>query len=178
VAIALICVFFTLISWNSAADFFSASGFSVYRKAEVWRLVTSLFVHGDIAHLGLNLMPILFFGWLLSAYFGTMLFLSSCIVIGVVSNSITIWFYPPTTTLIGISGVVYGIIALWLFLYLKFDTDNSALKKAGRVAGFILMLLLPSSYDSNVSYLAHGTGFLGGVVFAFVASPFVRLRLI
>lgn len=174
--IALICVSLTLIAWNSDSDFFSASGFSVYRNGEIWRLVTSLFVHGDIAHLGLNLMPILFFGWLLSAYFGSTLFLSSCLVIGIVSNAITVWFYPPTTTLIGISGVVYGIIALWLVLYLKFDTDNSALKKAGRVVGFILMLLFPSSYELNVSYLAHGAGFLGGVLFAFVASPLVRLK--
>jgi membrane associated rhomboid family serine protease len=176
ITVSLTCVAFTILARNSDDDYFSASKLAVYENGEIWRLVTALFTHGDLAHIGLNLMPIIFFGWLLSAYFGAMLFFSSAITIGIFSNAITTWFYPLTTTLIGISGVVYGIIALWLILYIKFDTDNSFAKKSARVAGFILMLLFPSSYEQNVSYLAHGSGFICGIIFALVAIPLVRLR--
>jgi membrane associated rhomboid family serine protease len=174
--VAVIFAGFSLAHWQFTEDFFSASRETVFNRGEIWRLVTALFTHGDLAHIGLNLMPFLFFGWLLSSYFGPLLFLVSALSIGIVSNAITTWYYPPTTSLIGASGIVYGIIALWLVLYIRFDVENSPIKKYLRIIGFILMLLFPSSYDPNISYLAHGSGFAAGIVAGFIVAPYVRLR--
>ncbi len=176
-AFAAACLCVSLTHWNSDSDFFSASGIDVYANKHYFRLLTALFDHADISHLGLNMMPFVFFGWLLSAYFGTLMFVLGSLFVGLTSNAFTVWMYAPDTTLIGASGVVYGIIAIWLILYIRFDDENNIARKSMRVVGFILMLLFPTAYEHTTSYLAHASGFLAGIFFAVAALPLAKLRV-
>jgi membrane associated rhomboid family serine protease len=175
--LAIVSLAVSLVSWSASTDLFSVSAHAVWQQGNYWRLLTALFDHANIAHWGLNMMPFLFFGWLLSAYFGKWMFLIGGLFVGVFSNAATVLIYPPKTSLIGASGVVYGIIAMWLVLYIKFDDEREFAKKAMRVGGFILMLLFPTAYEHTTSYLAHATGFLFGIAFAVLALPFTKLTI-
>lgn len=176
-SLAVLSLIVSLTHWNANIDFFSVSRLQVFEGREYWRVVSALFNHADISHWGLNMMPFLFFGWLISAYFGPRVFALGAFVIGIGSNVATISFYAPETSLLGASGVVYGIIAMWLIFYLKFDDENILAKKSMRVIGFILMLLFPTAYEPSTSYLAHATGFSFGVITAGILLPFVKVRL-
>ena len=64
----------------------------------------------------------------------------------------------------GVSGLVYSMIGLWLSLYFYFENTRSKKEKVVRVLGFILIILIPSHYQKNVSYISHAYGFVLGIL--------------
>ena len=176
VLIALSFFAISLLQWNVPAFDGSASGAAVYARGEWWRIFSALFVHGDLGHLASNLLPFLFFGWMIQAYFGFWLFPAFSFLVGMVSNAVTVALYPPGSHLVGASGMIYGMIALWLVLYLRFDKERRPPVRAMRAVGFALLLLFPTTYEPQVSYLAHASGFAAGMAGGFIALPFVSPR--
>ena len=176
IALGIICLLVSLLGWSDWGQHFSVSGQEIYAGQEYWRLASALFAHADLGHLGSNLMPFLFFGWMLHSYFGWLAFPVVPLLVGVVSNFATVSIYSPAVNLLGASGMVYGMFALWLFLYLKFERNIPLSKKLVRAVGFSLILLLPTSYEQGTSYLAHASGFSAGLVASVMTSPFYQLR--
>ncbi|MBS3093659.1 rhomboid family intramembrane serine protease [Candidatus Pacearchaeota archaeon] len=74
---------------------------------EIWRFVTSIFLHGDIAHLFYNLFALVFFGIILEKKIGSNRFLLIFLVSGILANVFAINFYDSS---LGASGAIYGII--------------------------------------------------------------------
>lgn len=149
-----------------------ASGEAVFQRKEYWRLVTALFGHGDVMHILHNAPIFWFFAWILNAYFG--LFVSGVLVllVGIISNLFTLLSYEPRMQLLGASGMVYGMVAMWLVLYIRFDRKGWWVKRVMRSLGFSLLVLFPQTYEANVSYMAHASGFLTGLILAGLWMPF------
>lgn len=166
----------SLVQWSGLGWNGAASGAAVYGRGEAWRLITALFAHGDLGHLGSNMLPFLFYGWMLQSYFGWKLFPLFAFVTGLVSNAVTVALYPSQVQLLGASGMIYGMVALWLVLYLRFDKQRKMPQRVARAVGFALMMLMPTTYEPQVSYLAHASGFAAGLTGGFIVAPFVTLR--
>ena len=163
--------------WNPAQQFKTnlwVSKTSIYSDGEYWRLFTALFVHADLLHLAHNSMTFLFFGWILRGYFGWLAFPALSLAIGALSNLVTIHMYNDDTHLLGASGMIYGMVALWLTLYITFDRTSPMTHRVMRSLGFSLMILFPQSYEPRVSYLAHASGFMLGIAFAVLSIPVIR----
>lgn len=166
----------SVIYWNYPNyDFLAVSKYSIYHNHEYYRLITSLFVHGDMIHLLSNGPLFLIFGWLLRHYFGLKIFPVLTLAIGVGTNLITITFMGDNVRLIGASGMVYGMVALWLIFYIRFETKYTIFIRVFRVIAFILIMLFPTTFQPNVSYLAHTVGFLLGVFAAMILIPTIKL---
>lgn len=131
---------------------------------DYWRLVSAIFAHADMSHYLSNAGLIAFFGWLLTGYFGRLGFPFFSFAIGIAANAATITHYPEATRLVGASGMLYGMVGLWLTLFLIKEDSYSLREKVVRTFGVFLMLLFPTQFDPNTSYLAHGYGFLFGVI--------------
>lgn len=174
VGVAFLCV--SLLQWIGFGWNGAASGAAVFGRGEVWRLFTALLAHGDLGHLASNLLPFLFYGWMLQSYFGLWVFPLLALVAGLVSNAVTIALYPPQLQLLGASGMIYGMVALWLVLYLRFDSQRRMPQRVARAVGFALLMLMPTTYEPQVSYLAHASGFAAGLAGGFIVAPFVSLR--
>ena len=175
--ISIIIVFFTrIMSSGSYEDLLYVSRESVYINHEYWRLVTALFIHADALHLVSNLPLLLLFGLLLFEYFGFIAFPAVPLIIGAASNAFTICFYPTSTHLLGASGMIYGMVSLWLVLYIYNDTDRSIMMRVFRATGFSLIMLFPETYNPSTSYLAHVSGFLGGIISGLILLPFLKVR--
>jgi len=151
-----------------------ASGEMVFKQQEYWRLFTALFAHADILHLSHNALTFLFFSWILRGYFGNLAFPLLSVLLGIISNLVTINFYEPKTNLIGASGMIYGMVALWLVLYINFDRNSTLPQRVVRSLGFSLLILFPQSYEPRTSYLAHGVGFLSGLLGGVIVIPLMR----
>ncbi|MEZ4744185.1 MAG: rhomboid family intramembrane serine protease [Bdellovibrionota bacterium] len=147
---------------------------SIIIEHEYWRLLTSLFVHADWLHLLSNTPLFLIFGWFLHAFFGAAIFPILALLTGILSNYMTIIYMPLTTKLIGASGMLYGMVALWLVLFIKFDVQHNPSIRVARAVAFCLIVLAPTTYQPQTSYLAHAFGFLIGSLFGFTSSFFVR----
>jgi membrane associated rhomboid family serine protease len=97
-------------------------------------------------------------------------------VVGALSNLWTIWLYAPETRLVGASGMLYGMVAMWLVLYVKFAKDYDVPMRIFRAIGVSLVLLFPTTFDDNTSYTAHATGFVVGWVLTLLVAPFLRVH--
>ena len=169
---------FSLLHWADPTDRrFAASYTQVLESREWWRLVSALFTHADLAHLAANTPLFLIFGWLLHAYFGWLAFPTTALLIGVVSNLATIYTMSPTVSLMGASGMLYGMVALWLVLYVHFDTDYNVPIRIFRAIGVSLLLLFPTTFYASTSYTAHAMGFLSGILAGFLLTKGVSVRI-
>lgn len=167
----------SLYEWSPRAVYdLAASGDEVFKKGEYWRLFTALFTHSDMEHLLSNAPLFLIFGWFLYAFFGRLAFPLGAILVGVLSNLWTVYLYEPRTSLVGASGMLYGMIALWLVLYVRFETEYSVSMRIFRSIGVAMLLLFPTTFHQTTSYTAHATGFLLGLVVGAGLVPFVRLN--
>ena len=168
----------SLLSWSDPEGFswFDVSKVSITQSHEYWRLFTAILGHGDFMHLLHNLPVYLFFAWILQGYFGLLASVVLPLTIGIISNGLTVYFYDDHVRLLGASGMIFGMVALWLVLYVRFDRGNWWVKRVMRAVGFSLMVLFPQTYDPKVSYLAHFTGFICGIVLGFAFMPVFKRR--
>lgn len=74
---------------------------------EVWRFVSSIFLHGGVGHLLYNLFALMLFGSVLEALIGGKRFLFVFFATGIISNLISVNFYPSS---LGASGAIFGVI--------------------------------------------------------------------
>ena len=154
-----------------------ASREAVFSRHEYWRLVTAIFTHADTVHLLSNMPLFCFFGLFLYEYFGFMLFPVVSLFVGVCANAVTLYFYNDTVRIVGASGMVYGMVSLWLVLYIHHDTGHTVPVRIFRSAGFTLIILFPTTYNPATSYLVHAAGFFIGILCALMILPFSRVKI-
>jgi membrane associated rhomboid family serine protease len=172
-----ICTFFSLWYWQFVGGtVWPATRDAVYQSGEYWRLVTTLFVHADIGHLLANTGLFLVFGTLLRHYFGFWAFPLLSLLGGIVTAALALLTYPGQVRLIGASGMVYFMAALWLFLFCKHADYLSWVQRSMRAIAFILVVLVPTQIEPTVSYRSHAIGFGLGLFFAWLSSPWLKPR--
>lgn len=161
-------------AWTSIGGT-EASYETVWIKHQWWRLATALLTHADMGHLLSNTPLFLIFGWYLRDFFGLRIFPGISLIIGIFANALTLLFYPKETSLLGASGMLYGMVALWLVFYVHFETSYTHAQRILRALGVSLLLLFPTTFHSDTSYLCHGLGFLLGSLFGLILKPFVKV---
>ncbi len=166
--VALMCSI-SGIYWEKVTHIYpllAATPLQVFELQEYWRLLTTIFVHGDIKHLVSNVLPFSLFAYFLYGYFGFRVFPVQAFLLGALVNLISLYTYPSSTTLIGASGVVYLIGAFWLTMYVLLHRRYSLRNRMVRSFGFALLLFFPRSYELHVSYRTHAIGFGLGIAWA------------
>ncbi len=140
-----------------------ASPNAVFKDFQIWRLWTSLFAHGDIGHLMSNSLLFLPLTFLLSAYFGVFVFPVLGLLMGGLINLIVLIYMPVNNSLIGMSGVVYWMGAIWLTLFVLIDTRKSVRKRIAVAVLLTAVLFAPETYKPEISYLSHFIGYALGI---------------
>ena len=135
---------------------------------EVWRLLTSIGAHADFRHFLGNAIAFGVLSFLLYGYFGGKVYPILTWALGPMVTGLSLLTYPPTTHLVGASGVVYLMAGFWLTMYLGIERRLSPGKRLFRAAGFALIVLVPTVWDPSVSYRTHGIGFAVGVIFGVI----------
>ncbi len=164
---------------------FTASEFFNGRK--LYTIITSLFIHGDIFHIGFNMFYFFLFSLDIegslgrdSFILGRISFLIMYFLSGIVANLIygliASVFMDPTIPAIGASGAIFGVMGAYALLF----PENQALVYAGRFlwrtrawVAVIFYFALQVLYGiiaggSGVAYWAHVGGFLGGVLYVYL----------
>ena len=179
VFMALLFVVTSIAYWQEPRTYdFWVSKKAVITDGQYWRLFTALFTHSDLVHLLSNLPLFLIFGWYLRSFFGLRMFPIVALLAGIASNFLTVIFYEENTRLVGASGMLYAMVALWLLYYVRFETVYKFWNKVMRATAFALVLLFPTTFQENVSYLAHFWGFVSGLVLGALFLPITEIQLV
>lgn len=140
----------------------------VLMEHQVWRVLTSMFIHSGINHLFNNMLLLFFVGTYVENYVGhtrfIFLYFASGILAGAVSMSYNI-FNKKLILSIGASGAVYGIVgALAAFIILSRGMISDI--TAPRLVVFIGLSILGGMQTEGVDNMAHIGGLLSGFLLA------------
>jgi rhomboid protease GluP len=161
----------SLLAWrNGAALLPTLAGTpdGIFKKREYWRLLTAVAVHADVPHVFSNAILLVFFTYLLFGYFGFWVFPVLSLTMAALTNYISLLTYAPNVSLIGASGLVYWMAGFWFSMYLLVERSLSLGKRVLRVVCLSLLVLLPTTFQANVSYRTHAIGLGLGVISALV----------
>lgn len=170
---------FSSLYWADCGGWASqlpAASLPVLKQGQYWRLFTSLFIHADLRHLFSNAVGVVGLGYLLYGYFGFRVYPCMALLFAAAVTLISLATYPANVNLLGASGAVYYMAAFWLTLYVCLERRFSAGKRFLRAMGFMLIFLIPTSFDTQTSYRTHAIGFGVGVVVAAVFFLFNKDR--
>jgi rhomboid protease GluP len=135
-------------------------------SGEVWRLVTSTFLHGSIMHLFFNVYVLYSLGSTLERLLGTSRFVVLYLASGLGGALLSLVFLEGTS--VGASGALWGLMAAEFLLAIR---GEGILPEPLRVslrngAGQNLVLNVLNSFRPGVDWAAHAGGGIVGIAFA------------
>jgi rhomboid protease GluP len=133
-----------------------------------WRLVSSLFVHGGLTHLLLNMASLWLLGVLLEARTGGARLLAAYLISGVAASAATLWYHSAGVNSTGASGAIFGLYGLLLVLLLsqKLVLDKWDRRGMFGVVLYLVLSNLISGLTGNIDNSAHVGGLLMGLLVA------------
>lgn len=152
-------------------------------RKNVWlSILTSMFLHGSIAHIGFNMLFLWVFGNNVEDRLGRARYLVFYLLCGVAAAYAQSYVFPNSATpLVGASGAIAGVLGAYLLMFptariLTWVFFFIIPVRAFVMIGLWFLLQLTSSLGSvsgktGVAYMAHVGGFLAGMLLLLVFRP-------
>ena len=142
---------------------------------EIWRFLTSIFLHASVAHLLYNAFALVLFGSILELMIGGKRFLAVFFISGILANLVAVNFYSSS---LGASGAIYGIIGALILIRPLLFVWAFCLPMPMIVAGVIWVTgdIIGIFAPSGVANIAHLAGIAVGLILgAFFRSYYKKL---
>lgn len=185
IAVNVIVYVFTIFNQSTADPvvLFNRYGLTplqIVQGEHLYTLVTSMFLHADLLHLGMNMLFLLIAGDGVERAIGGSRFLIFYLVCGVVAGLFHVYLNDASSVpVIGASGAIFGVLAAfailfpfrWLVTFLGFIPVP--------VPAIILVFLMITTETvyvesgglDNIAHTAHIGGFLAGVFLILLFGP-------
>ncbi len=132
----------------------------LYNKAffqgSLWQMITSLFVHLNLSHLGMNMVFLFIFGFRAEESYTDKEIYLIYLTSGILGNILTLFFFPLNSISAGASGSVYGILAS----VVAHERAVRSPKWKNVLYAMIIFLVLASG--ARVNIISHVFGAVGG----------------
>lgn len=171
--------------YNQLIETYSLVPEQVMRGENLLSLVTSMFLHGSILHLGLNMFFLLLSGDVVERELGNFRFLGLYLACGVIAGLFHSYLNSASTIpAIGASGAIFGVLAalaiLFPFRWLLKLFGFIPIPMPAIIFVFITILTetayVASGVIENVAHTAHVGGFLAGVFLTLLFIPKKRVE--
>ena len=128
-----------------------------------WRLVTAMFLHAGLLHIGMNMWCLVDLGPAVESLFGSAKFLVIYLVTGVVGFLLSLWWSPYGVS-IGASGAVLGLVGVLIGA----SFHHGGLGKAcrGQLWRWVMYIFIFGLFFA-VDNAAHAGGLLSGLVLGY-----------
>ena len=159
-------------------DLLSALGLKVNEfilQGEYWRLITPMFLHGSILHLGFNMYALYIFGPGLERHFGHARFLALYLISGFAGNVVSFMFSSAPS--LGSSTAIFGLLgAEGVFLYTNREILGGFARRALNNIIMIAAINLIIGLSPGIDNWGHMGGLVAGTLFTWLAGPKLRLE--
>lgn len=177
---SMVLCFFVMQAWEKSITSGNFNGHTtqfllehgaLYRPAiedgEWYRLITHMFLHGDILHLGNNMLVLFCLGNALEHYLGKISYVGIFFLSGILAGLGSVVYNTDNMVSVGASGAVFGIIGAMLWLVLR---NKGKLKgfTGPRMLLFVFMSVYAGFTDKGIDNAAHIAGLIAGVLLAMV----------
>lgn len=165
--ITIILILINTLAYFLTPDFYkNLFGLNLlfFEKGLFFQPLSTMFMHGNLTHLALNMIVLFQFGRILENYLGSFRFALLYLVGGVLCSllsSIYVYFafyyFGQNVNLIGASGAICVLMGYYAVL------DKESTK--GLIVAILLMSFAPLLMGVNVAWFAHIFGFICGFIF-------------
>jgi len=132
---------------------------------ELWRLLSSMFLHAGLIHIAVNMLALYFLGSFAEQTFGSGRFFALYLVSGIAGGVAYLYFGEFGIPAVGASGAIFGILGGILGFAIRrgtFSMGNPVIRQLVLIAA--INLFIGASID-GVSNTAHIGGLVGGFFF-------------
>ena len=136
-----------------------------YKYTELYRLITSVFLHASIIHLACNMYSLYILGPQLESFFGKVKYSIIFIGSGIIGNLLSLLFLKDYTVSVGASGAIFGLLGALLYFGYHYRVYLSGVMRSQVVPVIILNLIIGFSL-SGINNAAHIGGLVGGLLLA------------
>ena len=144
-------------------------------SGDLWRLITPMFLHGSILHLGFNMYALYIIGPGLERYYGWQRYLALYILAGFAGNVVSFLFSAAPS--LGSSTAIFGLIgAQGVFFYRNRQIFGAPAQRALMNILMIAAVNLVIGMSPGIDNWGHIGGLIGGTLFAWFAGPLFRLE--
>lgn len=182
--VAAFILFAVLLSLNILSiDFIALKPANVFEGAYLWTFITSMFMHGGLIHLFVNMFSLFFVGSLVERILGRSRYLYFYLVSGLFAGLFFVLMSLTSLSnfeayAVGASGALFGLVGLLVLLtpnlpvYVMFIPIPIKMKYAGPGLVFVLWLIsvAPMAVGGEqipIGNTAHLGGLLIGLVYGF-----------
>lgn len=136
-----------------------------------WQIITSAFTHISPLHIGMNMLALWILGPAIERVLGRARFLAVYFVSALVASAFILWLASPTTTTLGASGAISGLMGALLVLVLRNRGDaRTVLMWIG------INVVITVVGSAGISWQGHLGGFVGGVLMTLVIIALRKAR--
>ena len=165
----------SLFQGPSPFDLYRAGGAyppAIALDGEWWRLVTSIFLHAGLIHLGMNAFALWIFGNALEREIGRLSLLAVFLVTGIFASAASyLLSSPPFAVGVGASGAIFGLLGAFVtYNYLRRHNVLASARLRSAVSLLLLNLVIGLSIPS-IDWRAHLGGLVDGAVAGFAVDP-------
>ena len=136
-----------------------------------WQVITSAFTHISPLHLGMNMLALWLLGPAIERVLGRARFLAVYFVSALTASALILWLAPATTTTLGASGAISGLMGALLVLVLRHRGDVRTV--LFWIGVNVVVTILGSA---GISWQGHLGGFVGGLLATLVLVALRRNR--
>jgi len=148
---------FILVGSNAHFGLFAPYG-DLAHDHQWWRLVTAMFLHASILHIGFNMYALWVIGTPVEQYLGKARYLGLYFVSGLAGSAGAL-LQSPFTPVLGASGAIFGILGAMMVL--EWQVTG---RLAGQAAGLVAINLGLSFVIPGISWGGHVGGLIGGIL--------------
>ena len=127
-------------------------------QGDWWRLVTSMFLHASLLHIGFNMFALWAIGRVVEQYLGSARYVGLYLVSGLAGSAGAL-LQAPHTPILGASGAIFGILGAMLII--EWQVTGSL---AGQAMSLIAINLVISFLIPGISWGGHVGGLIGGIL--------------
>lgn len=127
---------------------------------EPWRLLTSVFAHAGLVHIGLNMYTLWIFGQILEPAIGKWRYLALFLICGM-AGSVGMLVLAPTSAAVGASGAIFGMFGALVVIQRKLG---------GPVRQLVVLIVINLAlgflpiFGGTIAWQAHVGGLAGGLL--------------
>jgi len=153
------------------------------QQGQLWRLITPVLLHSSdytssryfLLHILFNMIALYNIGPLLEQFYGHRRFLALYLVTGVAGNLFSFIFSPNDS--LGASTAIFGLIAAQLlFVFYNRPLFGGRADSIIKSTGFLIIINLSLGFTPGIDMWGHVGGLLGGLAFAFLAGPVMKVE--
>jgi membrane associated rhomboid family serine protease len=138
---------------------------------EWWRLVSSIFLHAGLIHLGLNAYVLWIFGRAIEGEIGRAAMLGVFLTTGIFAGATSYALASVPTVAVGASGAIFGLVGAFItYNFLRRHLGLAQARLRAALSMLVLNLIIGFSIPS-IDWRAHLGGLVAGFITGFAVDP-------